>query len=219
MSNVSTRHNVLPFTAGKSEALTGQRLAKIGYKKTKENPNPAMSICASVPRLSNEQIKENIESLIPIIRDALESLQDGVIRSLYESRECSIEKFSSISDDEISIASCVAFSESVRNGGRITKEYLEQWFVKEMQDSLTVAIAEKLGTEDIEDVRIIQALNGYRELFSSLSGNKTLLGSGQIGQLEKVMNLCNVLDSDIGAWATKRLSGMSDKNANLTALF
>lgn len=219
MSNVSTRHNVLPFTAGKSEALTGQRLAKIGYKKTKENPNPAQSICVSVPRITDQEITGEIQKLFPIIRDALESLQDQVIRSLYESRECSIDRFSSVSDEEISINACVAFAESARNGGRITKEYLENWFKNELSDSLTIAIAERLGTEDTEDVRIVQALNGYRDLFSSLSGNKTILGAGQIDQLEKIIGLCNAGDSETGTWAQKRLADMSAKNANLSALF
>ena len=223
MSNVSTRHNVLPFTAGKSEALTGQRLAKIGYKQTeamkKKGEIAPRSVCASVPRISDEMITENVSLLFPVIRDALESLQDKVIRSLYESRDCDITKFSSVSDEEISIAACAAFAESERNGGRITAEYLKGWFTANMSEFLTVAIAEKLGTEDADDVRITQALSGYRDLFASLSGTKTLLGNGQIDQLTKILGLCEVADTEVGQWAQKRLTEMSGKNANLSALF
>lgn len=219
MSNVSTRHNIMQFIAGKSEPLTGQRLAKIGYKKTKDVPNPPMSICASVPRLSDESILERAADFLPSLREVVEKLQDGIIRSLYEAKNCDSTQFSSVSDEEISLSACLAFAESERNGGKITKEYLSQWFNANMGEFLTVAIAEKLGTEDADDARIVQALNGYRDLFASLSGTKTILGMGQIDQLTKVIALCEVGDSDVGQWAQKRLTEMNAKNANLSALF
>jgi hypothetical protein len=219
MSNVSNRHNVFAFTAGKSEALTGQRLSRVGYKKTKENPNPPQSICASIPRITDEMILENVQKILPVIREALEGLQDGIMRSLYESKDCSLEKFTSVSDEELSIGACAAFFSSQASGGKITKEYLEQWFKNEMGDLLTVAIAERIGTEDAEDKRIVQALNGYRDMFSSLSGTKTLLGAGQITQIRKILELCDVSETEVGKWAVKRLDEMDTKNANLTALF
>ena len=136
MSNISNRHNVLAFVAGKSEPLSGQRLAKVGYKKTKDVPNPPQSICVSIPQFTNEQILARAADFLPVIREAIHGLQDGIIRSLYESRNHSITEFSSVSDDEISLDACIAFAESERNGGRITAEFLKSWFAKEMGDSL-----------------------------------------------------------------------------------
>ena len=225
MSNVSTRHNVLPFVAGKSEPLSGQRLAKIGYKQTaamtKAGEIAPTSVCASIPFFTNEALIENAQKLLPMLREVVQKNQDELIRNLYESRGAKPELLTSVSDDEISIDAIIGFFSSESNGGRITKEYLEQWFTEQMSDSLTVAIADKLGCSDVDDVRISQALAGYKELFVSLSGTKTMLGTPQIEQLRKVIGICGLDNSEdsVVTWANKRLAEMDKKNANLSALF
>ena len=65
MSNVSTVHDVVPFVAGKTAALTGQRLAKVGYKSTAKNPARYASIAVSVPYINPDDITENLQALLP----------------------------------------------------------------------------------------------------------------------------------------------------------
>lgn len=198
MSNISNRHSIQHFTAGESKPLTGQRLAKIGYKKSKDNPNPAKSICVSVPQIVVDQISaEQIQSLMPHLISVLENAQDGIVRSLYESRDCDIAKFSSVSDEEISVNACIAFLNAESSGGRLTKEWIEHWFVQNVEDNLTVVIAEKLGfTEITEDNQVVidKHLNAYRELMKSLGGNKISLNKAQISGLRRAIEISSVED-------------------------
>ena len=75
MSNISNRHTVNPFISGKSEALVQQRLCKVGYKKTKDCPNPLPSICVSVPHVDPSAINGAIlAGFMPALISLIESI-------------------------------------------------------------------------------------------------------------------------------------------------
>ena len=122
MSNVSTNHSVVPFIAGETKPLSGQRLAKVGYKKTAQVPNPPKSIAVSLPVLRDDDIVANIHKILPLVREACENVQDKIIRSLYESREYNLDR---VADSEIDFDQIAAFVTAEQSGGRLTKEYLE----------------------------------------------------------------------------------------------
>lgn len=207
MSNIqglTNRHNVLPFVAGESKALSGQRLAKVGYKQTKAMTDKGevapQSICVSLPMIVGQDIRENLESLLPHIGAWLETVQDNVLRSLYEARKYEL---SSVSDEELSIGQCVNYLEAESSGGRLTKEYLDGWFTREIADSLYVVIADKLGfvpadaaegselevTPDQDSV-VQKHLNGYRALMVGLTGKNLSLDQKQVNGLRKALELC-----------------------------
>ncbi len=100
MSNVSNVHDVIPFVAGKSAALSDQRLAKVGYKSSAKNPAKFPSVAVSVPFLSDDSLRENMDSLLPYIKGMMEKTQDDVIRSLYESKDGTLKI---VQDHEISV--------------------------------------------------------------------------------------------------------------------
>jgi len=208
MSLVSNRHNVNLFVSGQSNPLTGQRLAKVGYKSTKANPAKYPSVCASVPLLNQGEILENINGLLPYIREMCEAAQDGIVRSLYESSGGTL---TSVSDEEIGIGAIIGYLESQANGGRLTKDLIEGWFDREMKDNLTVLFAEKLGydlsTPEQEET-IGKHLAGYKGLFSSLAGGKTVLNVGQINNLTKALDIC-APDDEMSGKLGNRLKQMS----------
>lgn len=217
MSNISNRHSVFPFTAGESKALSGQRLAKVGYKQTKAMADKGevapKSICVSVPPISHSDIEAHIDSLMPHLVSYLESIQDNVIRSIYEGRKYDLQ---SVSDEEISVLQCVNWLESESSGGRITKEFLDSWFVANMQDGLYVLIAEKLGFVDAgidsgsveitpdQDIVISKHLAGYKGLLVSLAGKNVSLDQKQINGLRKALEICAPeADSVVGKLGSK----------------
>lgn len=208
MSNVSTRHNVLPFVAGKSVPLTGQRLAKVGYKSTKATPAKFPSVCVSVPPVDTESITSNIDRLLPYVREMVSNAQDGIIKSLYESSDGTL---TSVSDDDISIAAVINYLEAESTGGRLTKEFLESWFDQNVSENLTVVIADKLGFVDLNDEQMIviqKHLNIYRALISSLSGGKTILQTVQINACIRALEVSQC-DDDIKNKLSARLVKMS----------
>lgn len=199
MSNISNRHNVLPFVSGVSAALTGQRLSKIGYKQTKVMTDKGEvappSICVSVPPLDSQEVSGKLDRLMPYVLAYLETVQDSVIRSLYEGR---MYKLDSVSDEEIGVDALVSYLSASESSTRWSKEYIEAWFDRTLGDNLTVVIAEKLGFELENDaqVEVVQKhLNGYRGLFAGLSSGKVSYQPAQIAGLRRALDVCS-LDSE-----------------------
>lgn len=214
MSNISTRHNVNLFVSGESKPLTGQRLAKVGYKTSKKTPAKFPSVCISVPQIDTKTDPflefRNGGKFDSIIRDALESAQDGIIKSLYES---SGGQLSSVGDDDICLNACLAFIEAENSGGRLTKEFLEAWFDTNVAENLTVVVADKLGFDDLTDsqMEVIQKhLNGYKALVSSLSGGATILNVQQQNNILRALDIA-ACDDDTSAKLRARIRNMSEK--------
>lgn len=207
--SITNRHQLNKFIAGKSAPLSDQRLARVGYKSTKKQVARFASVCVSVPVITSID-ESQVEKLLPYIVEMLENAQDGIIRSLYEGRDGMLTE---VSDDEISIDSCISFLEAESAGSRLTKEYLESWFDEQMKDNLTVVIATKLGFEDMTDPQMVtvnQHLSGYRGLISSLAGGKTLLQEHQIKGLQKALEVSSV-DDETGKKLSVRLHAMLNR--------
>ena len=212
MSHFPTAHLLTKFVAGQSQALTGQRLAKIGYKSSPKSPAKFPSVCVSVPVIDRDDILGNIEALIPHVRNMLCAAQDGIVRSLYESSQGAL---SQVNDSEIGVQECISFLNAEASGGRLTKELIEAWFSASVFDYLFVIIGEKLRYDMEEELTLEQEatikkhVNGYKGLFESLAGGKTILQPNQITSLGKVLELID--DSEIGEKLKGRLAQMSKK--------
>lgn len=213
MSHFPASHLVTKFESGKSEALTGQRLAKVKYKTTAKQVAKFPNICASVPFISASDIMAYDAQLIPHIRALLETAQDGILRSLYESSDGTL---SQVQDSELSIPECIKYLEAESQGSRLTKEIISAWFDSSVKDYLFVIIGEKLrydmesGSITTEqELTINKHLNGYRGLYESLAGGKTILQPVQISSLNKVLELID--SSEIGDKLKNRLDGMLNK--------
>lgn len=210
MSNVSNAHDVVPFKAGKTVALTGQRLAKVGYKSTAKNPAKFASVAVSVPPIADDSILENVSGLLPYIKGMLEGVQDSVIRSLYEESKGAL---GIVTDSDISIQACISFLESEAAGDRLKKEHIEAWFDRVAKDNCYTLIAEKLGfgsdgtvTED-QDTVIAKHVKNYRDILSMLAGGKTVLTPVQIRSCRTVVEISED-DSGIGQKLLARLNTM-----------
>lgn len=203
MSNISNRHNVVAFDAKTSKPLSDQRLAKVGYKSSKANPAKFPSVCASIPFLTNWSETQS-ESLRPYIVQLVQDTQDKILRSLYESSDGSL---SSVSDDDLSMDQVIAYLQSESAGDRLTKERIAEWFDSSMKDNLTVVIMEKLGTEDLEDIRIAQHIAGYKGLFASLSKDTGHINPVQNKALLKALEV-TATDDEISKRITSKLEKM-----------
>lgn len=215
MSNVSTVHDVKPFKAG-DKALTGQRLAKVGYKKTKDQPNPLPSVCVSVPPINPADILENVQKLLPYIGTMLEDTQDKIIRSLYEASGGNLKI---VQDAEISVSACLGFLSAESEGNRLTKETIEKWFDLTLSERVTVWIGGKLGYEmdslTPEQLATMEKhAKIYREVMGSLAGGATILAEKQIRGMRGALELCEDSDDPMISRLSARLDTMERKNAD-----
>ena len=204
MSNISNRHNINAFVAGKSQPLTGQRLAKVGWKTTKKQKAKFANICASVPMIDPAIL--DLPRWSSHIKALMETAQDGIIRSLYESNNGNL---SSVSDDELSESACLAFLDAESNGGRLTKEFLASWFDEMLADNLTVALADRKAKE-LDDPMIQKAVQAYKGMITALSAGPTMYSPEQVAQLQKAIALASE-DDETSTRLNKRLDSMLQK--------
>lgn len=204
MSIISTTHNLVPFNAKTSMPFEGQRLAKVTYKTQKDGSKPRISVCVSVPPITNLQDMDG--QLLPHIYAWLAAVQDRVIRARYE------DGATVVTDGDISIASCIAWLDAESTGNRLTKEALIEWFVEDLADVLTVAIADKLAIgdapTDAQSKRVEQMLAAYRDSIAALAGGKTSFTPEKAAKLQKAIELAPVTDSGIGVRLIERLEKM-----------
>lgn len=210
--SISNRHTVTPFISGESKALTGQRLAKIGYKKTEKNPNPLKSVCVSVPVIQ-ELSESQLESLMPHIVGILENAQDGIIRKAYETDP----SIMSVGDGDISVDACIAYLESEETGGRLTVEFLREWFVLSLKDKLTEFLTVQ-GSKNLDGAALTKAvgqtLAGYEGMLTSLSGGKTHYDAGQRKKLETILAMTDEGD-EVAEKLMKRIGAMAKKDEKI----
>lgn len=212
--SISNRHTVLPFVAGTSKALTDQRLARVGYKKTKDNSNPLKSVCVSVPAIT-EIDETQLDRLMPHIVSLLNGAQDGIIRGLYESDP----SIMSIGDDDISIDACIEYLETVETGGRLTIESLTEWFVLSLNDKLTEFLtmhgAKSLSGDKLEHA-VTQSLAGYKGMITAMAGGKTHYDATQRAKLTTVLAMTEDGD-EVAEKLMARLVSMEKKDVKIAA--
>ena len=214
MSNVSNRHTVNPFVAGKSEPLSGQRLARVGYKKTKENPNPLPSICVSIPPVDAAQIQGAIlAGLMPSIVQLVEDAQDGIIRAANDSSGGTL---TTVTDEMICLESVVAFLSAKQAGERLSAESIAAWFSAKVEDNLSVLVADKLGFSDItEDNQpvIDKHVKVYGDICGMLAGKNLTRNSLSESQKRTIRTCVKISedDSGIGAKLIAKLEELEKK--------
>lgn len=178
MSNVSDRHQIVPFISGKTKPLSDQRLAVVSYKLTKEDKAKGLtekskqSVCASIPVFTAAMVTpEAVEAFKPYLVQMIQDTQDKIVREFAD------VGVSTVADADLSIASVLTYLDEESKGSRLTKESITEWFNASVQDMLAVAFAEKMGLSDTpsedDTKKLEQQLNVYREKFASLAGGKT----------------------------------------------
>lgn len=226
MSHLDNAHKVTSYTSGVTVALTGQRLATICYKgKTVTNKDgskteiPALpNRAVSLPVISDMQINNAINRLMPHVKAMLYKAQDGIIREMLGNTVASNAALELVSDVDISIDSCLAWMEADGESGRMTKDGLNSWFDTALADSLMIALAGKLGASDVptdaELVKIAALMDSYKSKIAALAGGKTAYTAKEATALLKALDLVVSDDESVIAVHTKlvaRLKPMSVK--------
>ncbi len=213
--SIGNRHTVRPFIAGESKAMDGQRLAKIGFKKSKDNPNPLKSVCVSLPMIEQPFTEEQLEALNPHIVAMLEKAQDGIIRGMYEANP----EILSVGDDELTVEKCIEFLELEETGGRLTIEKLAQWFDSalsaKLAEFLRVQGGKKLSGEAL-DKAVVQSLNAYKGMITAISGGKTHYDAKQRDKLMTILAMTEDGD-EMAEKIVGRIETMAKKDEKIAA--
>ncbi len=211
MSNVSNRHAVVPFIAGASKPLATQRLTKVGYKSSKDKvtkktiPAKYKSVCASIPMIDPAAVEMFADQLIPHLVTLLETAQDGILKSVYES---SAGQLTDITDEQLSIPACIAFLNAEAAGTRLSEDSIGAWFDSDCADNLSVIAAEKMKIDDIEDDRVIGTVKLHKQIVCMLAGKNVTLSEQQKTAIRNVIKYAADTDTGIGAKVSAKFDAM-----------
>jgi hypothetical protein len=197
MSVISSRHQVLPFVSGKSSALTGQRMLKIGYKESKGKKAKFPPHFASVPKLASfAELAETItgKNLLAIeeyLIETLEKAQNETGKALFEKAN---GKLAGLDDSDIDLAAINAFlSETSSSSGRLTKELITQWFDSCLAENLAVLIAGKFklpdSPESLKNPSVVQQINILRANFEAFSNPNAVFSELQMKNVKSGLQL------------------------------
>lgn len=193
MSNVSTIHDIKPFTSGKSEALTGQRLARISFKQTEKMKAAGIvalpSVCVSIPPLTASALEPFTAELMPHLLALVEKAQDDIIRTKVETSKGTA---TTITDEEISVAQCVAFLNAESAGSRLSVDSIGAWFDTALTDALTVIIADKLGFDlstPEQCATVEKHVKNHRDVLALLAGKNVVLAPRQENAIRTMLEM------------------------------
>jgi|SRR6267378_245414 len=205
MSNIDTNTNtVVAYVSGKTQALSGQRLASFNWKIGTNEKDPKnygvkrASKAVSVPRVESEEITGNLEVLMPHIRSFIEGIQDKIMRDMLEESPDTLH----VGNKEIGIVACLEYLEDSGGDskGRLTKESVGIWFDASIADRLMLALADKMGpsSDSTAGVKQIEALVGeFRNKIAGLAGGKTQYPVKLAESLKKVVGLVPESSEDV----------------------
>lgn len=127
MSNVSNVHTFEALDKD-SKPLTGQRLIRLIAKSDREgkykSENLTSSMCVSVPYVREEDVIEVIDKLIPHVIALVQDTQDKLAREFRIQHGRNELPQSAIGMDAV-----IAYLSESAAGDRVTKEYLQEWFI------------------------------------------------------------------------------------------
>lgn len=127
MSNVSNTHTFQVLDKD-SKPLSGQRLIRLIAKSDRDgkykSENLTSSMCVSVPYVTDTEVIDVIDKLIPHVIALVQDTQDKLAREFriqYGRNE--------LPQAAIGMDAVIAYLGESAAGDRVTKEYLQEWFI------------------------------------------------------------------------------------------
>lgn len=127
MSNISNVHTFESLDKD-SKPLSGQRLIRLIAKSDRDgkykSENLTSSMCVSVPYVKEEDVVEVIDKLIPHVIALVQDTQDKL------AREFRIQHGrNELPQAAIGMDAVITYLGESAAGDRVTKEYLQEWFI------------------------------------------------------------------------------------------
>lgn len=187
-------HTVTSYISGVTKAFTGQRLATVTFKTSKDKDSlyfgmKRESKAVSIPAITNDEITANMALLLPRVKELVQATQDKIIREAITANDSLLH----VTQESISLAACLEYLEDSNESGRLTKETVATWFDSEVLEMLSLALAEKLGVSEVptqaESDKIEAVVNEFKGKVASLAGGKTSFSPKIAAQVKKAVEL------------------------------
>lgn len=212
MSVISNVHSFVKLDKDAKPAM-GQRLVRLIAKGTK-NANLTESLAVSVPRVTQDQVADAIDRLLPHIVGLVQDTQDKIIREfrIEHGRE-------GVPEDVFSVDECIAYLDATAAGDRVSTEYLQEWFADEYRQVALAYISNAMGIDyspagDVP-VAIEQKYNVLRDMFAGFSSPKYSPAIPKLKAMIRFSESVSELDSRMAAIIAKSRVMLAKKEAEL----
>lgn len=200
-------------TIGKQEVATGNRLARVIFKKDRKTGEEKESKGLMIPAVSLTMLSVISQDATgaEYLSNCIASIQDSLIRKLIEGGKLSIN------GEEIDTAHILAAMAATNETERFSKESIKTWFVEYMKPALIDVIKEKmLG---ISESKLAQLLHNYLESFQILAGrNPSMSNDIKAGLIRAMEFLPEDHDSGVAQEIARRLTEVQEASVTLAAL-
>lgn len=183
-------------------AKDGSRVAKVMYKTNKATGTIAGdNSCLIVAKITEQDVQDNIESLITHVIGMLEGEQDKLVKGFH------LDKATFVKPEQLSIASIIEALEAVAVSGRMNKEMIEAWFIECMETPLKALLTAKGYAED----KLTAGCNLYKSNFSKLASNTTQYQPEVAESLIAAIEKCECsLDNPVTGKLVNKLDAMAN---------
>jgi hypothetical protein len=197
--------------------LAGYRTVKCLYKiaKTGKSAGKAAgenSFVRIEDTITEELVTSKITELAPYLVAYLHGEQDKLVKKLH------VAGMTLLSSKQYDLSMVIATLEEAGVSSRLNKEQIEEWFTGEMQDTLAVAFADKMGLSETptdEELEKLQSiLSVYKAKFGSLASGKTHYRVEEADMLLKSLDVTGAGDTTIGVRFVARLTKMKESTAS-----
>ncbi len=212
MSVIGNVHSFVKLDKDSKPAM-GQRLVRLIAKGANKSPNLAESLAVSIPRVSQDDVVNVIDRLLPHIVGMVQDAQDKIVR------EWRIEHGRNDLDAAVlSMDSVIEYLDATAAGDRMSTEYLQQWFTEEYKDAAMEYIANAMKVDVVNGEypeAVEQKCNILRDMFAGFSSPKY---SPPIPKLKAMIAFAasvSEVDGRMGAMTAKARRMLQRKEAEL----
>lgn len=191
----------MPYDAKAPVTEAGKRTVKIMYKVAKTGANAGKvkgaNSCLLLSPINKDEVKANIDKLLPHIINMCEVEQDKIAKELHIA-----DPEQTIDPDKFSLTAVIASLEAEAVSTRMTKEVINSWFDTNLADMLTVLFADKLGISDeptkADADKLGNFLTVYRNKFGGLASNLVSYQPTEAEKLITAIDKCELrLEGDL----------------------
>lgn len=198
MSNIDTRHNIIPFVSGETKALSGQTLLRVLKDK-----GTVVNKAVSVPPLETTAIAD--PRLAEFLMECLETKRQELFKALILSRP----QASTIDGAEVGIDAIVGF---IGSGKALTLDAIRAWYAG-ISESMIIGFGMKLGVNDIptqeQEILVARTVHAVGKILELLAGkDMPMLSEKQRGAIRYVLECAP--EESLGTVSTK-ISSMLEK--------
>ena len=188
----------------KNADAPNKRLCRIIRKASAKDSTGKESQGVYIPAYVFDAEHIQSDTIRAYVEQCIMNVQNDLVRKVTDSGR------NIITDSDISMEAVAEYLEATdENIGRISKDKIAAWFKDEMEETLIVAFADKLGVSDTptadEEKKLAQACKGYQDVFATLAAKQPSIDP-KIGE-----RLLSALDMIPASAFSLRIRGITEK--------